>query len=398
MSNLRTAQRDSRVLVLSQRAVSGSVCHTTQYELEDLLLAIDDTVLLAPGQVARPLVQQSAARVANAVRVRAGRPRRAPLHPAPLMRRTPLRTSHDLLLVVVHHPFQLAYLDAVPGWRERCRRAVCLVVEMWGSTLEEERDYVDRLRQFDAVHLFNPGPAAELAARGVPSPTFMPLGIDALRWAPPPAPHRRSVDVLSYGRRSPDVHAQLLALAERDGLTYLYDTVVDGVVRDHAEHRAALSGTLQRTRYTLAHTINDAPDRRRRSGGQEALSSRYLEGAVGGAVLLGSRPRTPDFDACFPWTDAVIDLPWDGGDVSALVAHLDEDPERLATARAAGLRGALARHDWAHRWAEVLQAAGLSPRASHEERLQRLAERAEAVSVDVLLDAERADLRARRAA
>ncbi len=349
--------RDSRVLVLSQRSLHRPLFHALHYEFEDLLIEWDDTSLVAPLPDARPPL---ARHVGNGVRRRAGLARNSPPGNRPAARPTTVDTRHDLFFAVFHDAYQLSYLNRLKGWRESSRRAVCLLMEVWTPGLAQDADYWGLLKQFDAVYCFTPQAGPGLESLGAPRTQFLPAGVDALRMWPGVPPPTRLIDVYTYGRTSPDVHQQLLRLAETRDLTYAYDTTTHGQVTTHREHRRLLGHLMRRSRFFLAHRINDSPERLARTGGEESLSTRYFEASAAGAVLLGSEPRTPAFRECFPWPDAVIPLPYDGGDVQALLDELAEQPERLALARAAGVRAGLAQHDWSHRWARVLQDAGLT--------------------------------------
>lgn len=380
-------QRDSRVLVLSQRHLHTSKSLTTQYELEDLLRTLDDVQVLAPGRASHADTGAMARRLVNGGLARAGLPRRSPPWTKPSMRPTRVVGQHDLFFAVFSDANQLSFLQRLPGWRERSRTAVCFLLEVWSRRVPPNADYYRLLRDFDAVYLFTPQSAAALRTLGAPPPEFLPVGVDALaadplhpRGVPPP----RSTDVYAYGRTSPTWHRQLRDLVDTRGLSYQYDTTWKAEVPDHADHRALLANSLQRARYHLAHRITDTPLRLARTGGEESLSTRYFEATASGAVLLGSRPRTADFDACFDWPDAVVDVPYDCDDVAGVLDDLDRQPDRLAAARAAGVRAALLRHDWAYRWERVLTDAGLSVPPQVRARQARLRKAAEAVTPESL--------------
>jgi hypothetical protein len=379
--------RDSRVLVLSQRNLSKGKELTTQYELEDLLGELDDVSVLAPGPARHADTGMMARRLVNGGLLRAGLPRRSPPWTRPSMRPTRVVGEHDLFFMVVGQASQLAYLHRLQGWRERSRYAVCFLLEVWTHQVAENADYYRLLREFDAVYMLTPQAGPALQALGAPTPGFLPTGVDA-RAADPLHPRGvapvRGIDVYAYGRTSPALHRQLLELVDTAGLSYQYDTMFEGKVFHPVEHRALLANSLKRARYHLAHRINDAPQRLQRTGGEESLSTRYFEASASGAVLLGSRPRTPDFDACFDWPDAVIDVPWDCDDLAGVLRDLAGQPDRLAAARAAGVRAALLRHDWAYRWERVLTDAGLSVPAQVRARQARLQEQALAVTSDSL--------------
>ena len=97
------------------------------------------------------------------------------------------------------------------------------------------------------------------------------------------------------------------------------------------------------------------------AAGEQAIPYRFFEGAAGGAAILGSRPKCPEFDELFDWQDAVIELPPGVDDVGEFIRQLERDPERLDRARRVNAVQSLRRHDWADRWSNVLTIMGLEP-------------------------------------
>ncbi len=375
---------DSRVLVLSQRRLHTAKHLTMVYEFEDAICAFDDARIVAPGPAPYEDLGVLARRVINGGLARAGRTRRSPPWIMPSMQPTTVVGDHDLFFAIFSDAPELAYLRRLKGWRERCRRAVCFLTEVWTDGVARNADYYALLRDFDAVYLFTPEAGPALTSLGAPPPAFLPVGVDAELFSPAPWPPARVVDVYSYGRTSPVLHQQLLDLVSAEGLTYVYDTTFQAKVPDHREHRALTANLLKRSMYSLSHRINDSPQRRIRTGGEESLSSRYFEISAAGAVLLGSRPETADFSACFDWPDAVIDLPYESLEVDAVLHGLAAEPDRLARARAHGVRAALLRHDWVYRWQRVLQDAGLAASVDMQQRQARLRESAERVTPETM--------------
>ncbi|HVM27374.1 MAG TPA: glycosyltransferase [Mycobacteriales bacterium] len=380
--------RDSRVLVFSQRQVRRSAWHATQYELEDTVLELDDATLLAPGPPVHDEVETHRRRVVNGLRTRVGSTRRSPPWNVPSIRRTPVVTEHELFFAVFHHVDEAAHLHRLPGWRERCRRAVCLIVEMWPPDVARDADYVRLLADFDAVHLVYPGTAADLARAGVPVAGHLPTAVDMLRFSAVPRLPRRTIDVYSYGRRSEVVHRALRESSRSGQLTYLYDTREGGSVPDPRDHRQLLASVMQRSRFFLAHRINDSPERQAVTGGAEGISTRYFEGSAAGAVVLGSRVPTPEFDACFDWEDAVVPLPYDAVDAVDQLADLARQGDRLARIRADNTRNCLRRHDWLHRWEAVLASAGLAGTPQMQRRRAVLEELAGSARPEAFLATE----------
>ena len=341
-----------RVLLLSMRDYARNRAHVTQFEFEDVIAAVDTVQLVRPRAESNSELAGLLHRVKNRGRRLVGdMPRTAVLAPEPI------EGEYDLFFAVFHFPTDLPHLLALGDWRRRCRKAVAFVIEMWSKELPKSAPYLPLLNDFDEVFLFNAASVGEVA-RLVRAPlAFLPTGVDAFRFSPFPNPAPRLIDFMSYGRRSPTVHRQLVEWAQEGELFYHYDTVGDATVPDYWLHRNALASQLRRARYTLAYKVNES--RSIRTGGEEALAVRYFEGAAAGTVMLGSRTDAPEFAANFGWDDAVIDLPYATTDLRGFIADLERDPARLARARTANAVHSLRRHDWVYRWAQVLDAVGL---------------------------------------
>lgn len=370
---LRTT-RDSRILVFSQRNVLRPPWHTAQYEFEDLLEQWDDTILLSPPAVGPPWASSLSRHVVTGAAHRLHVPRRSPPWVTPNVQRSSVETDHDLFFAVFHHAHQLAYLHRVKGWRDRCRKAVCVLVELWSPDVEDNADYLRVLEQFDEVWVCNPASVPGLIALGLRPPSFLAPAVDAARFAPGATPPPRVIDCYNYGRSAPATHAALLRLVEDDGLNYVYDVFEEATVARPGEHRALVANLMKRSKFFFAFRVNDSPERSDRTGGDEAVSPRYFEGAAGGAVVLGSTTPSAEFEACFDWPDAVIALPYGSDAVADVLADLTGQPDRLAHARTTNVRQSLRRHDWVHRWIQVAGGISLSTTGRVTERVQRLAE------------------------
>jgi hypothetical protein len=160
-------------------------------------------------------------------------------------------------------------------------------------------------------------------------------------------------------------------MARDDGAFYVYDTVFNVPLPDYRSHRDMMAEYLKRSRYFFSYRPGQDLDRGRQD---DALSSRYFEATAGGAVLLGNSPRTPEYEQCFGWPDSTIEIPYEAHDLREIIADLDVQPERLARARTNNILGGLRQHDWLHRWARVLDAAGLPPTERMVTRGQQLEE------------------------
>lgn len=156
------------------------------------------------------------------------------------------------------------------------------------------------------------------------------------------------------------------------GLFYHHDIWKRSWTEDWPAVRRQNAEMIKRSKYFLVWAPAAYHQKWRDGRGQDhALSTRYFEGAAGGAVILGSRPVCPEFDAAFDWPDAVIPLT---DDPRSVLAALDRDPLRVFRARHANVTQSLRRHDWAHRWASILATLGLPKTRAHSDRLTALSD------------------------
>lgn len=366
------ADHEARTAVLSLRGYSHRVWTASQYEFEDVVAAVDDVRLVVPAARSMSLVTEAVHGGANRARRAVGRPRRRPV--------ADVTEAHDadLFFAVFAAPHEIGVLPAARAQLVRSQVKVAFIVELWVPQIPAVRDYLRQLRGFDHIFLFNRDaiPLVE-EITGVPC-SYLATAVDADRFAPVVPGAARTVDVTSYGRRLAGTHAALRREMAEGRLHYHYDTVRGAFdVSDHVEHREVLAAMLQHSRYAVVYKNNDEPERVQRTGGEESLTNRYFEVLSAGAVMLGSAADVPDFAACFDWPDAIVPVPAPAPHIADVIAELDAQPERLAAASLAGITTSLRRHDWAHRWQEVLTTAGLPPLPALDQRLGHLETRAQ---------------------
>lgn len=369
---LERSRRLPRTLVLSQRNVERRTWQASIYEWEQVIDQVEDVDLLAPTSTEPWDRRQLVRRAMNRLRRQAGLPA---LHVSAVDRPIqPVRVDRDyeLFFSVFFFPWDIARLERVQGWRDRSGIAVCVLVEFWTPWAKRYARQLRMLRDFDQIFVCNRSviPLVE-EATGRPC-HYLPMGVDAIRFSPYPSSPPRTIDVYNFGRASADVHLALLQEMANSGIFYVHDTIIGDSVVDFEGHRALTANLMKRARFFTAFRINDSPERRERTGGDEALSTRLFEGAAGGAVLLGSRPLTPDFEACFGWDDAVVPVPYDGDGIISAIRALDAQPDRMMEVRRQNVMNSLRRHDWLYRWQEVLTIAGISGTVRLDERREHL--------------------------
>lgn len=367
------------VLLLSMREMADQVGYCALYEFEDVIA--DAT----GADVARPTsfeTLESFRRVYKLARYATGSARLAGAI-APRPRAVVLEKDYELFMPVFNHPYELYALNAVKDWRRRCRLAVCYLCEAWEAQLP---GYLfELLRDFDHVFI-GVHATTESVGRICRRPcSYVPMGVDALRFCPYPDLPARSIDVCGIGRRSPVTHAALLEWARRTGSFYFYDTIQARVRRgstrhitfrvgDVREHRLLFANLLRRSRYFIANRAwADAQELTR---GRDAIAARFYEGAAAGAIMLGDPPDSADFRAQFDWEDAVVPVPFHAPRMAETIAALDADPARRSRIRRRNVFNALRRHDWVYRLRAICAAAGMAPTPgmlAREARLSALA-------------------------
>ena len=152
------------VLQLSMRRVHDLVAFCAPYELEDVVAEVtgaDRVEITNYEAVEWSRRAYKLGRMAAAL-PRAGQGAGPVLAPAPRLTR-----EYELFFPVFNHPFELFALAAVPDWRARCRRAACLVSEIWVQELPEY--LIELLADFDHLFVARPAPGGGGGADRRPS-------------------------------------------------------------------------------------------------------------------------------------------------------------------------------------------------------------------------------------
>jgi hypothetical protein len=294
----------------------------------------------------------------------------------PGLERVRVTKDYDLFVAVCQNYWDLLYLNAVDGWKDRCRTSVCWLDELWIKDLPQCRNWLHVLNQFDHVFLGYAGTVGPLSARLGRPCHWLGAGVDAIRFTPHPEPPPRVVDVYSVGRGFNGIHDALQREAAANQLFYLHDTLDAAAVEtlDHRRHRDMYANLAKRSRHFVV-----APGKvnlRVETGDQIEIGYRYYEGSAAGAVLIGQAPDCPSFRERFDWPDAVIDVRPDGSDVVKVLSALASQPDRLQRISRRNSTEALLRHDWLYRWKQIFEVAGIARTPGmivREDRLTQLA-------------------------
>jgi hypothetical protein len=359
----------------------------------NVIRAIENADLLCPqpaaytsGRGVNPQVQYLWHELIHRVQTRAvralGRPGLSNARPVTV------EHNYDLFMFMCQFPLELTVLNRIHGWRKRCGLAVAYLLETWPERFPHQRAELKLLDHFDHVFVLNAEciPALQQYTRTPVS--FLATACDTLLASPWPELPDRHIDVLSIGRRMPSLHEKLVELSSHDGrFLYVHDVVRGGSVTNWHEHRLQSAKLIKRSKYFIAYDFSIDTTGVFKGVRKQALATRYFEGAAGGAVLLGSRQSCPQFAEYFDWPDAVIPLPPDIDDVGAFLSSLDAQRTRMEQIRSNNMIQSLRRHDWAHRWLQVLDVLGLEhpPMLAHRiNRLNSLAAVIESTSAEGL--------------
>ncbi len=369
--NTEKGKTDSRTLIFSHRNAKKRAYRAVSYEFEDVISQIDNVDLMAPGldlshNILQKILLKLSFKAFEGIQ---------PVYPC---QRIQLDRDYELFFVWLSHAWDISSLRQIDGWKDRCRIKVCWFEEIWVSGLDEVKDILQALSDFDYIFLSchgSIGPVQEVVGRPC---LYMPHAVDAVRFCPYPSNPPRVVDFYSVGRNSIPIHDALLEMTENGQLVYIYEQFGRTPILTACDHRGRLANTGKRSRY---YTVYPGKfDERDTTGGQIEFGSRYFDGAATGAVMIGQEPDADFYRELFYWPDAVIQIPHEPQAIRDVMAQLESQPDRVAKIRKDNVIHALLNHDWLYRWKLILDTVGLEPLPAFHDRenqLKRLIKMAE---------------------
>jgi hypothetical protein len=299
----------------------------------------------------------------------------SPLVLNPGIEQQKFESEYDLFVAICGDPSDLIALSALGNWRSRCKKAVCVIDELWVEQMPAYANFLRRLREFDLVCLYYSQSVEPLNKIIGSRAVYLPPAVDAIRFCPFPNPPERVVDVYSIGRRSAATHQALMQLATQENLFYIYDTTSADQVLDPTYHRELYARTLKRSRYFIVNPgLIDRPEIR---GSQIEIGYRYFDGIAAGAINVGERAMNDVFPQLFDWPNSIIDLSYSSTNFKECVKDLQDNPAVADRIRRTNVRQALLRHDWVYRWETILKAFDIKPLpalAKRKEQLNKLAQ------------------------
>jgi hypothetical protein len=293
-----------------------------------------------------------------------------------------VKLTREYDLFIAHLPLMqdLIQLSGVKGWKDRCKRSVCWIDELYSSNVKYYEHWLPALESFDEVVIGLSGTVNALSEALNRRCHYVPGAVDTVRYSPYPDNPERVIDIYSIGRIWDSVHKEFLECAARRKMFYVHDTFIasDVQVKDYRQHRQMHANMAKRSRYYfVAPAKMDAPED---TGGQMEIGFRYYEATAAGSVLVGQVPDCDAFQETFDWPDAVIPLQNDGTDVVEVLFNLDGNPDRLEEISRRNAVEALLRHDWIYRWKDIYRIVGLEATERMMLREKKLREIAEKVS------------------
>ena len=147
ITSISTQSCKPRTLILSLRNIfRNDLFRCALYEFEDTINEIDHAEILAPKGDPTSRRNQLAKRLAF----------HAPITLKADLEKPKVNKHYDLFLAMCGGPRDLLMIDAFSYLRDRCTTKVCLVEEIWAKQMREHRFFIDVLREFDLIPLFQP--------------------------------------------------------------------------------------------------------------------------------------------------------------------------------------------------------------------------------------------------
>ncbi|MEL7156810.1 MAG: glycosyltransferase [Actinomycetota bacterium] len=285
------------------------------------------------------------------------------------------RQHYDVGVFVGFTNWDLPMLERLPEIRAACDHLVAWMPEVWASDLERRAARYEAFGILDSL-VVGMDAGARILADLAPIPvSYVPLAVDTVRFSPTVPDRVRPIDVLGIGRRDPALHEALLAWSHKAGTHYVYDTMSGAVVPDIAAHRRNVGDTYARTSIALTnYAKSDQPEVTR---GEREIPGRLWEALAAGALMVGS-PPDEDLQQRVIGRTVVIERPEDPAAAVELIAELVAADNR--DARIASTQLALRRHDWAHRWRQILRNGGVAVPRGLETRIDNLAAMADSLT------------------
>jgi hypothetical protein len=377
------ARSTPRVLVVSHRRRPDSASRQPGYvsftEAEAALVAVSaaDTAYLTISPSAPSMRLRRAA--GHGYRRLGGSNRLLPALPRDRAGATfdggPVSGRYDLAVFVAMTVWDLPLLERLHDLRRRADRVAVWIPELWLSELADSRIGHEPFALADDLFVGVADSAPALSGVAGRPVTYLPMAVDAVRFAALNPGGPRPIDVLGIGRRLPRLHEALLDWTRKTGRHYVYDTLQGGQVNDYEAHRENLADTYRRSSLAITHYAKfDRPDE---IGDQREIPGRLWEALASGVAMVGMPPDEA-LQRNRPGQAVVRELPTDPAAAVELIddlCHQDLEAERRRNVHLA-----LTANDWAHRWHSLFETVGLPAPVGLDTRLELLADLADTLN------------------
>jgi Glycosyl transferases group 1 len=183
----------------------------------------------------------------------------------------------------------------------------------------------------------------------------LPLGVNTLAFGN----HRpqRHIDIVGYGRTSPDIHSclqQYYSQPTSDRL-YFHSTFAQADVTSPKEHIALLNRLLERSKTSLCFEVSKLP----RFRGHSPLLYRWLEGWAAGCAIVGTKPHAQGVEKLMDWQDSTLELPENPDQWIPFFEALLDDEAGLAAISLRNYQQCRLQHDWRYRLQDMFKTLNL---------------------------------------
>jgi hypothetical protein len=355
-----------RILMVSQRNFHpNDLWRCPHYEFEDIVCQIDSVELLTPMPNKYYNISSGIAKFVK---------NNSMISVYPGISKIKLTKNYDILFLFCSFPYDFLNINLANNWRDYCKYSVCLVDEIWVKDILDQKGLLKLLSNFDHVMLYysqSVKAVSEIIGRTC---SYLPPGIDSIKFCPYPNPPTKVIDVYSIGRRSEATHKKLLEMVKEKNIFYVHDTISGPQAKSSVEHRNMFANMAKRSRFFIVNPgLIDRPER---TNNQIEIPNRYFEGAAAGCILIGEIPKNEAFERLFNWPDSVVHLPFGSDNIDKIINEFDKQADRENSIRRSNIIQSLRRHDWVYRWESVLEIAGLDPMPgllSRKNQLEKMA-------------------------
>lgn len=313
--------RDTRVLIPTNRRWYKIVSAGTILDFEDAMPEVAKTEFLELPPLGRRARLQA---------LRAGH----------LIRPASIQNGpYDVCLVVLFQPDEIRMLAHIKDLRRSCRQIAVYIFDAWVGATDVFRRYRKLWHVCDRIFVSFPR-AAEVYASHVDCPVeYLPQAVNPTRFHP--FREDRPIHVLSVGRRLDAVHRRLLEISSQHDLWYHFSEFHAPTAIDLSESQFLLGRLCQSGRVQICWPIDVTNAERPRPGFSaedgSPVTARWFEAAACGSVVLGARPRSPEFAELFPFPGFIRNIDLDSAsalerEVLEAVEEQDDLSERKALA------------------------------------------------------------------